>query len=60
MAFQQTVMVWDKPHDITVYQKSKSVWIAVGDYMDQLIEVKGLSPSSAAKSWVAAARYRGN
>ena len=29
----RTVNVWDKPYENTVYQESKSVWIAVGDYM---------------------------
>ena len=53
------VKVWDKPHEITVYQKSKSVWIAVGDYMGHL-ETKGSSAAAAAKHWQDAARYRGN
>jgi hypothetical protein len=58
--WKQTVRVWDKPHEIDVYQKSKSVWIAVGDYMGQRVEIKDRSLSSAAKAWAAAARYRGN
>ena len=28
-----TVSVWGKPHKVTVYPKSKSVWIATGNYM---------------------------
>src|SRR5260370_37800020 len=54
------VKVWDKSCEITVYQKSKTVWIAVGDYMGQSIEVKGRSSSSAASLWRETARYRGN
>ena len=57
---KQTVNVWDKPHEITVYQKSKSVWIAVGEYMGERLEVKGRTASQAANDWKEAARYRGN
>jgi hypothetical protein len=55
-----TVQVWGKPQKIVVYKKSKTVWIAVGNYMGELIEAKGSSPTSAAKLWCDAARYRGN
>jgi hypothetical protein len=58
--YERTVYVWDKPHVITVYQKSKSVWIAVGDYNGERIEVKDRSANAAAKWWAEAARYRGN
>jgi hypothetical protein len=58
--YERTVQVWDHPHVISVYQKSKSVWIAVGDYMGQRVETKGSSLTSAAKHWTDAARYRGN
>ena len=34
------VRVWGKPHQVTVSRKSKTVWIAVGEYMGQLIETK--------------------
>jgi hypothetical protein len=57
---KQAVRVWDVPHEITVYQKSKSVWVAVGDYMGERVEVNGSSASAAAKHWQEAARYRGN
>lgn len=64
MSFRQpverTVHVWDVAHFITVYQKSKSVWIAVGDYMGKPIEVKGSSASSAASAWANATRFMGN
>jgi len=57
---EQTVNVWDKPHKITVYRKSKSVWIAVGEYMGERFEVKGRTESQAASAWREAARYKGN
>ncbi len=43
--------------DLSVYQKSKSVWIARGDYKGQSIEGKGRSPATAAASWRERARY---
>jgi len=52
--------VWEEQIEITVYQKSKSVWIAVGQYMGKPLETKGRSEGSAAVLWRDAARYRGN
>lgn len=57
---ERTVTVWDRQYTIEVYQKSKTVWIAVGDYMGQRIEVKSRSSSSAAALWKDAASYKGN
>jgi hypothetical protein len=57
---KQTVNMWDNPHEITVYQKSKSVWIAVGEYMGDRLEAKGQTLSQAANHWRETARYRGN
>jgi hypothetical protein len=55
-----TVNVWDKQQEIDVYQKSKSVWIAVGEYMGERLDVKGTTESQAANNWREAARYKGN
>ncbi len=54
------VNVWEQQIEITVYQRSKSVWIAVGQYMGKTIEVQGRSEGSATGLWRDAARYRGN
>lgn len=54
------VRVWDEQFEITVVQKAKSVWIAVGTYMEKTVEVQGRSEGSAAAHWHEAARYRGN
>jgi hypothetical protein len=54
------VRVWDEQFEITVVQKSKSVWIAVGTYMGKTVEVQGRSERSAMAHWREAARYRGN
>jgi hypothetical protein len=58
-AYERTVHVWAIPHVITVYQKSKTVWVAVGDYMGERIEVEASSANVTAK-WVEAARFRDN
>ena len=56
-AYKRTVHVWAIPHVITVHQKSGTVWVAVGDYMGERIEIEGSSANVAAK-WVEAARSR--
>jgi hypothetical protein len=56
----QTVTVWDEKLEIRVYQKSKSVWVAVGEYMGRPLEVTGRSANTAAAHWREAARYKGN
>jgi hypothetical protein len=59
---EQRVSVDGTPHTITVIHTSKTVWVAVGDYMcadgtSRQLEGKGSSASSAAKDWIRAARY---
>lgn len=54
------VTVWDEKIEITIVQKSKSVWIAVGQYLGKEVRVQGRSANSAARLWIDAARYRGN
>jgi hypothetical protein len=62
VAIKSAVRVWegDEPCEITIIQKSKSVWTAVGQYMGKTIEVKGRSAASAAALWRDAAHYRSN
>ena len=52
-------MLWDKPYTVSVDRKSKSVWVAVGDYMGERIETKGSSEGAAVKRWREAAQYKG-
>lgn len=59
-AMTAIVEVWGKKYEITVHQKSKSVWIARGEYMGEQIETKDSSESTAIKRWKEAATYRGN
>ncbi len=48
---EHRVEVWGKSYTVTTRQKSKSVWIAVGDYMGKTIEVKDRSKATAIKRW---------
>jgi hypothetical protein len=59
---KQLVYVWegDEPVEIDVYQKSKTVWIAVGKYVGKHHEVKRSSRMAAVKAWADAAEYHSN
>ena len=57
---ERTVTVWGKPVQISIHQKSKTVWIAIGFYMGERIETKGRSANSAMALWRDAATYKGN
>jgi len=39
MTAHVTVIVWGKPHVVTVYQKSKSEWIVAGQHKNKQIQV---------------------
>ncbi|WP_167392201.1 hypothetical protein [Mesorhizobium sophorae] len=54
-----TVEVWGKKVEVSVYQKSKTVWEAVGDYMGESIRTTDRTRSTALKRWKEAARYKG-
>lgn len=56
---EHTVLVWDKPYMVSVRQKSKTVWLAVGEYRGERFEVKGRTESQAVADWREAARYKG-
>ena len=55
-----TVIVWGKEVRITVERRSKSVWIATGDYMGTTIQVKAATEGAAIKRWRETAEYQGN
>jgi hypothetical protein len=66
---KHTVNVWGRPYEVSVHQKSKGVWEAVGTYdrvantpgvTSREIRVTGRTESAALKSWIEAARYAGN
>ena len=56
--YKRTVYVWAIPHVITVTQKARTVWEAVGDYRGEPIRVKGSSADVAMKDWADAARIK--
>jgi len=57
---EHRVMVWGKEYRVSTHRKSKSVWIAAGDYQGEAISVQDRSEGSALKRWREAATYRGN
>jgi hypothetical protein len=52
---ERTVLLYDTPCIITISHPSKTVWVAVGDYKGERIEVKGSSANAATKHWLDAA-----
>lgn len=54
------VIVWDKPYDLEVYQKSKSAWTAHGEYMRERHSTEDRSARTAAARWREWAEYKGN
>lgn len=54
------VEVWSRNYEVHVDQRSKTVWVASGDYEGQTITVTDRTPTSALKRWREAARYKGN
>jgi hypothetical protein len=57
---KERVYVRDEPVDIDVYQKSKTVWIAVGEYRGKRVEVKRSTRMAVARAWASAAAYHSN
>jgi hypothetical protein len=55
-----TVIVWAKPHVVTVYRKSNNVWIAYGDHGGVRITVQDRSERAALQRWRETARHSGN
>jgi hypothetical protein len=45
------VRVWDKPYTVTTDRKSKSVWIASGEYMGESYSVEDRTEGAAVKRW---------
>lgn len=56
--FKRIVTVGSRPYRITVSQRAKSVWIALGDFDGGRLEVKGRSDTDAVSAWRDAALYK--
>jgi hypothetical protein len=54
-----TVRVLGKRYIVSVHQESKSVWVAMGDYMGEPVECRASCKRSALASWQEIARYKG-
>ncbi len=59
-AYEHTVAVWGRLQNIIIYQKSKTVWVATGKYMEEDHQSEGPTASSAAKRWQQWATNKGN
>jgi len=57
---QFTVLVWGTAHTIDVDQRSKTVWLASGEYKGERNESKGSTEYDAASRWREWARSTGN
>lgn len=57
-AVKHVINVRGKDYEVSVYQKSKTVWRATGTYEGQRIEVQDRSEQSALARWRGAATYR--
>lgn len=63
LTLKRFVRVWEgdaEPTEITLVKKSKTVWVAVGEYMGKRIDVQGRTANNAASLWRDAAHYRSN
>jgi hypothetical protein len=59
-AVKYTVEVWEQSCEVNVYQKSKTVWIAAGEYLGQTVVAQDRTSTSALSAWRKKARYIGN
>ena len=58
MTEELTVQVWGEPYLVSLEQKSKTLWIAAGNYRRRRIEVQATGRSAAIEQWQNAARYK--
>ena len=58
--YERSVAVRGRLLKISVYQKSTTVWVATGKYMEEDHQSEGPTANSAAKRWQQWATYKGN
>ncbi len=56
--YERNVAVWGRLQKISVYQKSKTVWVAAGKYMGEDHQSEGPTANTAAKRWQQWATYK--
>jgi hypothetical protein len=57
---EHIIRVWDKPYPVSTYQRSKSVWVASGEFMDESHSSEDRTEGTSIKRWREWARYKGN
>ena len=55
---EYNIEVEGKIYIVAIHRKSKTVWIAPGQYMGQAIEARGRNKELAASAWRSASSYR--
>ena len=58
--YERSVYVAGERYVILIHQRSKTVWVARGEYHGRPIEGTGPTPKAAADAWADAARFSGN
>lgn len=58
MPTEDKVKIRGQDAQVSVSQRSKTVWVASGEYMGLQIEVTGTTRTQAISHWRDAARYR--
>ena len=57
---EHAVIVGNARLTVTVYRKSKRVWVAVGDHLGDPLRVQDRSEGAAIKRWCEAATHTGS
>jgi len=57
---KRVVKVLGQAHEINVQRKYKTVWVVVGEYMGERIQVKGKTDTEAMAAWCDAVRHKGS
>lgn len=57
---EHTVLVLNRSYTVTVHQRAKNRFVAVGDYNGKRIEALDQSAGAALKRWRESAIYRGS
>ena len=58
MKLTRKVAVWGTPVEVEVFQRSRTVWVAVGLVAGERLEVQDRTEGAVLERWQDAARYR--
>lgn len=52
-----SVLIFNEVYEVNTHQRSNTIWVAVGNYNEKSITVRGRSVSEAIKRWKEATEY---